>query len=118
MSEATAPKTERRIVGRVVSNKMNKTITVLVERSVKHPLYGKILRRCQCNDRTTRLTDLEDSTPSGGPVDKSLINRDRVWLVLSGCEHNRLCWHRCVCTHTHSVQDSRRIQNDRCVRFY
>jgi small subunit ribosomal protein S17 len=45
MSEATAKKTERRIVGRVVSNKMNKTITVLVERSVKHPLYGKILRR-------------------------------------------------------------------------
>ncbi len=45
MSEATATKTERRIVGRVVSNKMNKTITVLVERSVKHPLYGKILRR-------------------------------------------------------------------------
>ena len=46
MTEATAPtKTERRIVGRVVSNKMNKTITVLVERSVKHPLYGKILRR-------------------------------------------------------------------------
>ena len=45
MTEATAPKTERRIVGRVVSNKMTKTITVLVERSVKHPLYGKILRR-------------------------------------------------------------------------
>jgi small subunit ribosomal protein S17 len=46
MTEATAPtKPERRIVGRVVSNKMNKTITVLVERSVKHPLYGKILRR-------------------------------------------------------------------------
>ena len=45
MSEATEKKTERRIVGRVVSNKMNKTITVLVERSVKHPLYGKILRR-------------------------------------------------------------------------
>ena len=45
MSEATEKKTERRIVGRVVSNKMTKTITVLVERSVKHPLYGKILRR-------------------------------------------------------------------------
>lgn len=45
MSDSTAQKAERRIVGRVVSNKMNKTITVLVERSVKHPLYGKILRR-------------------------------------------------------------------------
>ena len=31
-------------VGRVVSDKMNKTVTVLVERRVKHPLYGKIIR--------------------------------------------------------------------------
>ncbi len=45
MSEATEKKTERRIVGRVVSNKMNKTVTVLVERRVKHPLYGKIVIR-------------------------------------------------------------------------
>ena len=30
-------------VGRVVSDKMNKTVTVLVERRVKHPLYGKIV---------------------------------------------------------------------------
>ena len=45
MSETTTSKVERRIVGRVISNKMNKTITVLVERSVKHPLYGKIMRR-------------------------------------------------------------------------
>jgi small subunit ribosomal protein S17 len=41
----TVEKKERRVIGRVVSSKMNKTITVLVERSVKHPLYGKILRR-------------------------------------------------------------------------
>ena len=31
--------------GRVVSNKMDKTITVLVERQVKHALYGKYMRR-------------------------------------------------------------------------
>jgi len=31
--------------GRVVSNKMDKTITVLVERQVKHELYGKYIRR-------------------------------------------------------------------------
>ncbi len=31
--------------GRVVSNKMNKTITVLVERRIKHPLYGKYITR-------------------------------------------------------------------------
>ena len=33
------------VEGRVVSNKMNKTVTVLVERRVKHALYGKYLRR-------------------------------------------------------------------------
>lgn len=38
-------KQERRVVGRVVSSKPNKTITVLVERRERHPLYGKMLRR-------------------------------------------------------------------------
>ena len=32
-------------VGKVVSNKMNKTIVVAIETSVKHPLYGKIVKR-------------------------------------------------------------------------
>ena len=43
MSEQT--KTPRTEVGRVVSNKMDKTITVLVERRVRHPLYGKYIKR-------------------------------------------------------------------------
>ena len=34
-------------IGRVVSDKMNKTVTVLVERRVKHPLYGKVVTRSQ-----------------------------------------------------------------------
>jgi len=38
-------KLSRTIIGVVVSNKMNKTIIVQVERKVKHPLYGKYLRR-------------------------------------------------------------------------
>ena len=33
------------VEGRVVSNKMDKTVTVLVERLVKHALYGKYIRR-------------------------------------------------------------------------
>lgn len=33
------------VEGRVVSNKMDKTVTVIVERQVKHPLYGKYIRR-------------------------------------------------------------------------
>ena len=35
----------RTTTGRVVSNKMDRTITVLVERQVKHPLYGKYISR-------------------------------------------------------------------------
>ncbi|MGZ8225106.1 MAG: 30S ribosomal protein S17 [Methylovulum sp.] len=35
----------RTITGRVVSNKMDKSITVLVERVVKHPIYGKYVKR-------------------------------------------------------------------------
>ena len=32
-------------IGRVVSDKMHKTVTVLVERRVKHPIYGKVVTR-------------------------------------------------------------------------
>ena len=35
----------RTVEGRVISNKMDKTVTILVERQVKHALYGKYLRR-------------------------------------------------------------------------
>lgn len=38
-------KTQRTLIGQVVSDKMQKTITVLVERKVKHPVYGKVIRR-------------------------------------------------------------------------
>jgi small subunit ribosomal protein S17 len=58
-------KTNSRLTGRVVSDAMDKTITVLVERRVKHPLYGKFIRRstkihahdeenaCGCGDLVT-----------------------------------------------------------------
>ena len=38
-------KKQHTVEGRVVSNKMDKTVTVLVERHVKHALYGKYIRR-------------------------------------------------------------------------
>jgi small subunit ribosomal protein S17 len=50
MSEATTTEAaakpaanKRTLVGRVISDKMTKTVTVLVERRVKHPLYGKFM---------------------------------------------------------------------------
>lgn len=38
-------KADRVLTGRVVSNKMDKTITVNIERKIKHPLYGKFIKR-------------------------------------------------------------------------
>jgi small subunit ribosomal protein S17 len=38
-------KVARTVTGRVISDKMHKTITVLVERKVPHPVYGKYVRR-------------------------------------------------------------------------
>ena len=45
MSEATNTANRRRLTGRVVGDKMDKTVTVQVERMVPHPLYGKFVRR-------------------------------------------------------------------------
>ena len=48
MSEQTnieSAAAQRTVVGKVVSNKMDKSITVSVERLVKHPVYGKYIRR-------------------------------------------------------------------------
>jgi len=47
MTEAAKTETSlrRTLVGRVVSDKMDKTVTVLIENRVKHPLYGKYVLR-------------------------------------------------------------------------
>lgn len=44
MTETTTANT-RKLTGRVTSDKMHKTVTVLVERRVKHPIYGKVVIR-------------------------------------------------------------------------
>jgi len=64
MSEETK-RGQRKITGRVVSDKMDKTVSVAVERLIKHPIYGKYIRRttkvlahdagneCKTGDRVT-----------------------------------------------------------------
>ena len=42
---SASDKIERTLTGRVVSNKMDKSVTVKIERLVKHPMYGKYIRR-------------------------------------------------------------------------
>lgn len=58
MSDAPK-KAARTVTGRVVSDKMDKTITVLVERRVRHPIYGKIVRR------TTKLHAHDEQNECG-----------------------------------------------------
>ena len=48
MSKEATNKTDkarRTVVGRVVSDKMDKTVSVAIERLIKHPMYGKYIRR-------------------------------------------------------------------------
>lgn len=51
----TAQSLNRTLVGTVSSSKMEKTVTVLVERKVKHPLYGKYVSRARSIMLTTKL---------------------------------------------------------------
>lgn len=79
---AEAEKTVRTLTGRVVSDKMDKTITVLIERRVKHPIYGKYVKRstklhahdesnqCKIGDKVTiRETRPLAKTKSPAPVE-------------------------------------------------
>ena len=82
---ATATKSERTVTGRVVSNKMNKTIAVKVERLVKHPRYGKFMRR------STKLLahDEKNESREGDLVtiaECRPLSRHKNWRLLSVVE--------------------------------
>ena len=57
-------RSERTLTGLVVSDKMDKTITVLVERKVKHPLYKKYIRRSS----KVHVHDADNSCQEGDVV--------------------------------------------------
>lgn len=75
-------KTARTLSGRVVSNKMDKSITVVVERFVKHPIYKKFVKRstkvmahdanneCQIGDTVT----VSESRP---------MSKNKTWALVS-----------------------------------
>ena len=63
-------KKQRTVQGRVVSNKMDKTVTILVERQVKHALYGKVMRR-------SSKVKAHDENNSAGIGDRVLIMETR-----------------------------------------
>ena len=75
----------RRVQGRVVSDKMSKSITVLVERRIKHPLYGKYVRK------STKLHahDEKDECGMGDVVvieEHKPISKTKSWKLVSVVE--------------------------------
>ena len=72
---------KRILTGTVTSDKTDKTVTVLVERKVKHPLYGKIMRRSKKyhahdEDNTFKMGDtvrIEETKP---------ISKTKTWKVI------------------------------------
>lgn len=80
-TKATDAKTKRTVVGRVVSNKMDKSVTITIERLIKHPVYGKYIRRsnkvmahdanneCQIGDRVA----ISECRP---------ISKNKAWQVV------------------------------------
>jgi small subunit ribosomal protein S17 len=85
-AEATAaPKASRTLTGRVVSNKMHKTIAVSIERLVKHPTYGKYVRR------TTKLLahDEQNEARAGDTVTIAQcrpLSRHKSWRLVAVVE--------------------------------
>ncbi|MDH7454191.1 30S ribosomal protein S17 [Luteimonas composti] len=74
-------KKQNTVQGRVVSDKMDKTVTVLVERNVKHALYGKYIRR------STKLHAHDaDNTAKEGDivrlVEVAPISKTKNWRVV------------------------------------
>jgi small subunit ribosomal protein S17 len=87
MSEASV-KIHRTLVGRVVSDKMNKTVTVLIERRVKHPVIGKIMTKSKKYHAHIEgleagegdLVQIEECAP---------ISKTKAWRVTSVVEKAR-----------------------------
>jgi len=78
MTEAT---NKRQLTGRVISDRMNKTVTVLIERRTMHPLYGKVITRSgkyHAHDETNEckegdLVTIEECRP---------LSRTKSWRVV------------------------------------
>jgi small subunit ribosomal protein S17 len=78
-------KAQRTIVGRVVSDKMDKTVSVAIERTIKHPVYGKYIRR------TSKIM-AHDAANECRPGDRVAISeckpisKNKSWAVVSVIE--------------------------------
>lgn len=80
MTETTV-KRQRTLIGKVVSNKMDKTVVVQVERRVKHPIYGKIIIRTnkyKAHDENNQYNEGDTVEIAEGRP----ISRSKSWRVV------------------------------------
>jgi small subunit ribosomal protein S17 len=71
---------KRTLIGKVVSDKMDKTVTVEIERQMKHPLYGKIIKRT----KKYHAHDEQNSAKAGDVVEiteSRPISKTKSWTV-------------------------------------
>ena len=84
-----AVKNQRTLVGKIVSNKMDKTVVVRVERRVKHPVFGKIIVRSakyKAHDETNQYNEGDTVEIAEGRP----ISRDKSWRVVRLLEAARV----------------------------
>ena len=82
-------KIARTLTGRVVSDKMDKTVTVLVERRVKHPVIGKVIRL----SRKYHAHDENNEFHEGDTVqieESRKLSRTKAWTVSRLLERARV----------------------------
>jgi small subunit ribosomal protein S17 len=81
MSESTAAKASKTLTGKVISNKMQKTVAVSIERLERHETYGKYLRR------TTKLLAHDEKGAKEGDIvtieQCRPLSRRKSWRVVS-----------------------------------
>jgi len=78
---AQVNKEARTLVGKVVSDKMDKTITVLIERRVKHPIYGKYMSKSS----KLKAHDEDNSCSIGDVVtiaESRPLSKSKTWALV------------------------------------
>lgn len=84
-TKTTENKSQRTVIGRVVSDKMDKTVSVAIERLIKHPVYGKYIRRTS----KVMAHDESNDCKTGDRVSISEcrpMSKNKAWQVVSVVE--------------------------------
>ena len=85
MNDQVKQALKRTLIGKVVSDKMDKTVTVEIERQMKHPLYGKIIKRT----KKYHAHDEQNTAKAGDVVEiteRRPLSKTKAWTVTRGVQ--------------------------------